>query len=137
VGTLLDSSILIRIERTAAALDVAPDDEVGIAAITASELLHGVHRADAAHRTQREAFVENVLRVLPVYPFSFHTARIHARLWADLVGTGQMIGAHDLMLAATALSLGWSVATLNVQEFRRVPGLSIRGLTDQAANTDQ
>ncbi len=125
MGTLLDSSVLIGLERSGAPLAIPDDEQVGIAAITASELLHGVHRADPPRRAQREAFVEHVLRVLPVYPFSLESARIHARLWADLVTAGRPIGPHDLLLAATALALGWSVATYNVSEFGRVPGLVI------------
>src|SRR5216684_1639809 len=123
MGTLLDSSVLIRLERTGSTLTLGDDEEVAIAAITASELLHGVHRADPQRRAQREAFVERVLRVLPVYPFSLETARVHARLWADLAVAGHLIGPHDLILAATALALGWSVATYSAREFTRVHGL--------------
>jgi predicted nucleic acid-binding protein len=36
-----------------------------------------------------------------------------------------MIGPHDMLIAATALESGHSVATLNRDEFRRVPGLSL------------
>jgi tRNA(fMet)-specific endonuclease VapC len=36
-----------------------------------------------------------------------------------------MIGAHDLQIAATGLSLSYDVATLNVREFARVPGLGV------------
>jgi tRNA(fMet)-specific endonuclease VapC len=125
MGTLLDSSVLIRLERSGSLLTLGDDEEVAIAAITASELLHGVHRADPQRRAQREAFVEHVLHVLPVHPFSLETARVHARLWADLAATGHVIGPHDLILAATALSLGWSVATYNTSEFTRVPGLVV------------
>ena len=125
MGTLLDGSVLIRIERTGSTLALADDEEVAIAAITASELLHGVHRADPQRRAQREAFVEHVLRILPVYPFSLESARVHARVWADMAAAGHLIGPHDLILAATALALGWSVATYNVSEFRQVPGLVV------------
>ena len=132
MGTLLDSSVLIRLERSGSTLTLGDDEEVAIAAITASELLHGVHRADPRRRAQREAFVEHVLHVLPVYPFSLETARVHARLWADLAATGHLIGPHDLILAATALALGWSVATYNGSEFSRVPGLVVHSPTEQA-----
>jgi predicted nucleic acid-binding protein len=71
-----------------------------------------------------------VLRVLPVYPFSLESARVHARLWADMAAAGGLIGPHDLILAAIALALGWSVATYNVSEFRRVPGLTLRGTSE-------
>ena len=40
-------------------------EEVGIAAITASELLHGVHRATEEHRGRRETFVESILAAFP------------------------------------------------------------------------
>jgi hypothetical protein len=50
---------------------LGPDEEVGIAAITASELLHGVHRATPEHRTRREAFVEAVLAAFPRSPSAY------------------------------------------------------------------
>jgi tRNA(fMet)-specific endonuclease VapC len=127
VGTLLDSTVLIRWERTGSPVSLPDDEEVAIAAITASELLHGVHRADTQHRATREAFVEHVLRVLPTLPFDLAAARVHSRLWAELVSAGQMIGPHDLIIAAIAVARGWSVATLNREEFARVAGLRIIG----------
>ncbi len=130
MGTFLDTSVLIRLERSGSTLPLADDEEVAIAAITASELLHGVHRADPQRRAQREAFVEHVLRVLPVYAFSLESARVHARLWADLAAAGRLIGPHDLLLAATALAIGWSVATYNVSELSRVPGLVLRASSE-------
>lgn len=39
-----------------------------------------------------------------------------------------MIGAHDLLIAATALARGYGVATLNRREFARVPGLHLVSL---------
>jgi tRNA(fMet)-specific endonuclease VapC len=130
VGTLLDSSVLIRLERAGAALGLPDDEEVAIAALTASELLHGVYRADVEYRARRQAFVEHVLRVFPVRPFDLQVARVHARLWADLAASGRLIGPHDLIIAATALALGWSVATHNASEFARIPGLVVRTPTE-------
>lgn len=126
MGTLLDSSVLVRLERAGAGLSLPDGEDVAIAAITVSELLHGVHRADPARRPQREAFVENVLSIFPVVAFDVQIARVHARLWANLAGSGQLIGPHDMIIAATALTLGWSLTTLNVAEFSRVPGLDVR-----------
>jgi len=71
-----------------------------------------------------------VLRVLPVFPFSLETARVHARLWADLAAAGELIGPYDLTLDATALALGWSVATYNAHEFTRVSGLVVHAPTE-------
>jgi tRNA(fMet)-specific endonuclease VapC len=126
VGTVLDTSVLIEAERARLGLDLPPDEEVAIAAITASELLHGVYRADRARRTQRAAFVELVLRTLDTLPVDLATARVHARLWSDLAQEGITMGAHDLLIAATALARGWTLATLNAREFARIPGLRLR-----------
>ena len=101
------------------------NEEVGIAAITASELLHGVHRATEEHRGQRGAFVEAVLTAFPTLSFDLLVARAHARLWAGLASQGKEVGAHDRLVAATAMSAGWRVATPNARHFSRVPGLDV------------
>lgn len=38
---------------------------------------------------------------------------------------GEMIGLHDLLIAATALANGHAVATLNRKDFERIPGLRL------------
>ena len=130
MGTLIDSSILIAAERRTLDLDsimaTHGEEPVGIAAITASELLHGVHRAaTAAQRRRREAFVERLLDVLPVFPFDLVTARLHASLWASLAAQGASIAPHDLLIGATALAVGFRVATRDGRSFGRIPGLEV------------
>jgi tRNA(fMet)-specific endonuclease VapC len=127
---LIDSSIFVAYERSgetpAAVLERLGDQQVALAAITASELLHGVHRADGAvRRGRRERFVETVLTAVPVLPFTLEVARIHSGLWADLQRRGEIIGAHDLLIAATALTHGMAVATLNRRHFEKVPDLEL------------
>ncbi|MEO3874313.1 hypothetical protein ABGB18_36435 [Nonomuraea sp. B12E4] len=48
-------------------MDAAIDDadDVAIAAITVAELLVGVEMADAARRPNRQAFVDEVLALIP------------------------------------------------------------------------
>jgi tRNA(fMet)-specific endonuclease VapC len=140
VGTLLDTTVFIELERAVrrvppagAMTEVArrlesqlgAAEEVGIAAITASELLHGVHRASREHRARREAFVEAVLAAFPPIPFDLLAARAHARLWAELAAAGLDVGAHDRLVAATAVAAGWRVGTANVRHFGRVSGLDV------------
>jgi predicted nucleic acid-binding protein len=57
--------------------------------------------------------------------FDLLVVRVHARLWADLASTGAEVGAHDRLVAATAMSAGWQVGTANVRHFERVSGLEI------------
>jgi predicted nucleic acid-binding protein len=94
--------------------------------VSASELLHGVHRArDASIRARRSAYVEAVLERFPLLGIELSTARTHARLWADLAAAGTPIGPNDLWLAATAVTHGLSLVTGNLREFLRVPGLDV------------
>jgi tRNA(fMet)-specific endonuclease VapC len=138
MGTLLDTSVLVSLERTLKSrqragakehlLSLLGDSQgqpAAIATITASELLHGVHRADPPNRLKRQAFVEFVLRHFPAIPFDLQAARVHAGVRAELQSDGKNVGAHDLIIAATALSLGWQVLTLNPRDFKAVPGLSV------------
>jgi tRNA(fMet)-specific endonuclease VapC len=134
MGLILDASVLIADERgkfdMPAFLRGCPGAQPIIAAITASELLHGVERAqDAARKARRRQHVEQILSSIWVQPFDLIQARVHARIWAELASRGQMIGPHDMQVAAASLALGHEVATLNVQEFQRVTGLTVLDAT--------
>jgi tRNA(fMet)-specific endonuclease VapC len=133
VGVILDTSVLIAFERDAVDLDTfihgRSREAFGVSVITASELLHGVYRADTAkRRIKRAAYVEKVLDQITVYPFDLAAARIYGELWARLQKQGVQVGAHDTMIASTALSLGYSVATLDLRDYRRIEGLAIEHL---------
>lgn len=140
MGTLLDSTVFIQLERELRRLpagqalaevsqrlvrELGEEEEVGMAAITASELLHGVHRATPPNRPGREAFVETLLEAFPPVPFDLLAARAHARLWSDLALAGIDIGAHDRLVAGTAIAIGWRVATANVRHYERIEWLTV------------
>ena len=116
-------------ERQRRAADLTPWLDRGpvfLSAITVSELLLGVHRADTAERrNRRSAFVEQIFQTIPAIPADLNVARVHARLFADLLLTGRMIGAHDLWIAATAVTHGHALLTTNLDEFERVAGLAV------------
>ena len=130
MGLILDSSVLIAAERQQ--FDLArffaenADEPFFLASITVSELLHGVERAPAGHRrNQRARFVEAILAEVEVIDFDGAVARRHAAAWAALERAGRMIGAHDLLIAATALYHDCALVTLNTAEFRQVNGLAL------------
>jgi tRNA(fMet)-specific endonuclease VapC len=130
VGIILDTSVLIEAERGRLNVeDLAhgrEDEPFGLSVVTVSELLHGVHRADSRkRRLKRSAYVEKVIELFPVYPFDLGAARIYAEIWANLLGKGFQVGAHDLLIASTALSLGFSVATFNKRHFDRIEVLDL------------
>lgn len=127
MAVLIDTTVLVNAERRGQSLDEAiGDQDRAISVITTSELLHGVHRAPVgAVRARRSAFVEHVISGIEPLPITTTVARAHAEIWAELERSGDLIGAHDLWIAATALSHGMGVATANTRDFERVPGLTV------------
>ena len=134
MGLVLDTNVFIHAERADSPIDFLKWEKYGdvyISAITVSELLVGVHCADSdARQTRRSAFVESILAKLPVLEFHTEEARIHAGLFATLSKKGQLIGAHDLLIAATAIVHNCAVLTANTKEFERVPGLKTISLSN-------
>jgi tRNA(fMet)-specific endonuclease VapC len=126
---MLDADVIIRGER--GSLDLAAwmtkHEEEGfeVAAITVAELWHGVERASGGHRSTRERYIRAILEELPKVPYTETTALEHARIWASLESSGQMIGDYDLIVAATAMERGSAVATFNKRHFESVRGLKV------------
>ena len=130
MGLLIDSNIFIDLERNKADLSDyikgREEEDVFISVISASELLHGVYRANTARiRANRLAFVEAILRSFPIIDLDLAAARSHAQLWSDLESRGLMIGVHDSWLAASCIAHDLTLITSNVREFKRVPGLKV------------
>jgi predicted nucleic acid-binding protein len=129
VGLIVDTVVFIAFERSGQPIDLTPwdiSDGVFISAVTVSELLVGVHRADTeSRRVKRNAFVEAILAKISVLDFTTDVARVHAEIHADLIRRGEVIGAHDLIIAATARRHNAALLTDNVAEFSRVDGLTV------------
>ncbi|MEB3220577.1 MAG: PIN domain-containing protein [Candidatus Sericytochromatia bacterium] len=128
MGMILDTGVLIALERLRAASLLAKWEHHGpgyLSAVTCSELLVGVHKADTPQRrAQRSAFVENLLETFPVLEFDLPAARAHAQLLAQMP-RGVVVDAHDMLIGATALRHGMPVLTGNGRDFGRIPGLEV------------
>lgn len=123
---ILDTGVLIAAERGKASVDAAigDADDVAISAITVAELLVGVELADAARRPDRQAFVDQVLALIPVEEYTTDVARVHARLMAHVRREGKSRGAYDLRIAATAAATARTVITMNASAaFDDLPGV--------------
>lgn len=128
---IVDTSVFVAIERGLVPRDavIDHDDDLAIAAVSASELLVGVMRAgDEQRRAVRAARVDALLAVLPVLPFDLAVARQHAVLVAHVTQGGRPRGANDLMIAATALASHRTVVTLDRRGFDDLPGVQVRVL---------
>ena len=132
MGLIIDTGVLIRLERDRAAVDFSaykPRHGDGfISVATCSELLVGVHLANTEQRrARRSAFVEAIFHLFRPLPFDLEVARVHARLVSSL-GRGVTLGALDLIIGATAIRYGFPVLTTNVTDFRRMPGCAVEPL---------
>lgn len=129
MGSLIDTGVLIAIERGQITLHAAlagfTSEPVAISAITAAELLQGVERASEPHRATRHAAVEDMLSRFPVAPFDLPVARSYARLMAARSKIGQPIAPHDLIIAATALTIGYRIITRDMKSFPTISGLEV------------
>jgi predicted nucleic acid-binding protein len=129
VVTIVDTSVLVAFERGHLNFGDVPfgsATEIVISTITVAELLHGVHRAtNPAQRARRESFTRRLIDEETVLAFDLAAASVHARISADLASRGVTVGAHDLLIAATAISVGGRVATRDLRSFPKIPGLEI------------
>ena len=138
MGLILDSSVAIAAERRGDSvqallqrvIDTAGDQEAALSTAGVVELVHGIHRANTAERrARREAFVEDLLAAVVVYPLTTDIARLAGRLDAEQQSRGIVIPFADLLIGTTALSLGYLVLTTNVRHFERIPGLNLLQLS--------
>jgi tRNA(fMet)-specific endonuclease VapC len=106
------------------------DDDVSLAAVTAAELLQGVELAgNELTARRRQAFVDAVLAVVPVDDYTLDVARVHARLLAHTRRSGKPRGAHDLIIAATAVATNRTLITTDVRaHFDELPGVTMEAV---------
>lgn len=125
---LLDTNILSDIVKNAdglssrRAIELGGSRSVYTSVIVAAELRFGLAKRKALRLA---AQLELVLEELSVAPFAPPTDRVYGDLRAELERRGTPIGANDLWIAAQALHDGSVLVTDNVNEFSRVPGLTV------------
>ena len=134
LGVVLDSSVLIAAERRKLTTPEAirrirttiGDIAIAICALTIAELGHGIYRANTPERRQqRRQFLDELKAQVPIYPINEATAEIIARIGAEQLARGIQIPLADLIIGACALELGYAVATSNVRDFDRIPGVQV------------
>jgi tRNA(fMet)-specific endonuclease VapC len=125
---LIDTTFLIDADRSRSALDelIADDDDAAIAAITVAELLVGVQLADGRHRPDRQAFVDDVIDVVPIIDYDRVVASSHAELLAFVRRQGRARGAHHLIIAATAKATQREVVSADSSAYDDLPGVVVR-----------
>jgi tRNA(fMet)-specific endonuclease VapC len=96
------------------------EPQVCTSIIVAAELRYGAAKKNSARLS---AQLETVLGALEVLPFDAPADAIYGSLRTELERAGKPIGANDLLIAAQALALGYTLVTDNEKEFARVADL--------------
>ena len=126
-GYLLDTNIVSDLVRhpygiAASKLAQTGDVPVAISIIVAAELRYGAKR----RRSPRlDAQLEKVLGDLDILPLEIPADQRYGELRAELEAAGTPIGRHDMLIAAHALALGYTLVTNNEREFARVKSLKV------------
>jgi tRNA(fMet)-specific endonuclease VapC len=99
---------------------------LAVSVVTIAELTHGVYRAKTAdQQNRRMEFIDRLSKDIPVYPMSIEMARLAGRIKGEQAAKGIQIAFEDLIIAVTALTLRYDVATRNLRDFQRIPNLKI------------
>jgi tRNA(fMet)-specific endonuclease VapC len=134
MGLILDSSVVIAAERRRETVEqliqsiviTFGDQPAALSAVGLTALVHGIYRAPNAEiRIRRQTFLNDLLVDCAVYPHAQECALLAGRLDAEQRNRGVIIPFPDLLIGATALSLGFSVLTVNVRHFERIPALKM------------
>lgn len=134
MGLILDSSVIIAAERRGHSVRQILEQvrlahsqiEIGLSVVSIAELVHGAYRAKTQQQSDRRLeFIERLSQDVPVHPVTLEIARIAGRIEGQQEAKGVQFAFEDLLIAATALHLGYDLATLNLRDFQRVPGLSV------------
>lgn len=124
---LLDTTFLIDLQkerrrRTEGAahqfLSDHPDTSFGISIISLIEYEEGFPDSELAAARQ-------FLHVFPVREINVAVARTAGRIRRSLRASGQLIGDHDILIAATALEHDFGLVTDNASHFERIEGLRL------------
>jgi tRNA(fMet)-specific endonuclease VapC len=86
----------------------------------------GVELAKGKTRVSRQGFLEDILTAIPVLDYDLDVADAHARLLVAVRRQGRPRGAHDLVIAATALAATREVVSADATAFVDLPDLAVR-----------
>jgi predicted nucleic acid-binding protein len=124
MGLILDSSILIAAERRRETVKqviqrlqaVLGEAEAALSSVSIVELTHGIYRARSdADRERRKAFCDELCRDMIIHPVSLEIAQLAGKIEGEQAAKGIAISFEDLVIGATALHLGFDIATVNMR----------------------
>jgi tRNA(fMet)-specific endonuclease VapC len=123
---LLDTNILSDLIRNPQGRIAGKIREVGERQVCTSIIVAAELRFGASKRGSPKliAQLEAVLAAVEVLPLETPVDRIYEELRRRLERAGTLIGGNDLLIAAQAVAVGFTIVTDNVREFSRIKELS-------------
>lgn len=124
---LLDTNIIADLVRnphgrTAIRIGKVGESSVCTSVIVAAEVWYGAHKRGSRRLT---AQLEMILAAIEIVPFESPAERVYGRLRSRLESAGHPIGGNDLIIAAHAVALGFTLVTDNEREFSRIAELPL------------
>ena len=101
---------------------MSKENTIALSSITVAELFYGVKKKKSK---KLEVAIREFLSPLEKLAFDDNAAFHYGEIRVALESNGNLIGAHDMLIAAHAKSLDLVLVTNNTREFQRVPGLKI------------
>ena len=98
-------------------------NQIKIPSIVQAELLFGAEKSSLRARTLK--IIEQFLSPYEIIAFGSKEAVVYATIRKSLEEKGTVIGANDLIIAATVLASEGYLVTHNTREFKRVKGLRV------------
>jgi tRNA(fMet)-specific endonuclease VapC len=96
---------------------------MAISSITLSELIYGAEKSQNISKNLES--IEDFISHIEVLSYDQKTSQTYGQIKAKLEKNGEIIGENDIHIAAHAISQGLILVTNNLNEFRRVPNLSL------------
>ena len=102
--------------------EISRNHTLCVSSITVAELFYGVKKKGSK---KLEVAVNEFLSPLEKLSFDTNAAFVYGEIRVALESKGNIIGAHDMFIAAHAKSIEAVLVTNNTREFERVDGLKV------------
>lgn len=114
--------------RSARRIAVVGETTVCTSIVVACELRYGAAKKESPQLSER---IEILLGSIEILPLDKESDRKYAEIRSHLDRLGKPIGPNDLLIAAHTLAHELTLVTDNIEEFARVPGLSLENWLDR------
>ena len=99
------------------------DKPMAISVVTYGELVYGAQKSASPHENM--AKVRRIAEIFPVVEVSRGVMDTFGSLKAALEKSGEPLDDFDIMIASTAMMLGYTLVTNNTRHFSRITGLPV------------